>query len=511
MNIKKISFIVALILTLTANICVYAQETITLTTYYPSPFGQYDRLRLAPRAALPAADCNGFTVGLMYYDDALNSLRVCEDIGAGAQWGSVGGSGIWVRNAGLEDVYLQNINDFVGIGTNTPNEKLEVNGNIRLPLASAATGVIKLGPDRFLYSYGAFGQYNTFLGINAGNLVMAGRDNTGIGPNSLQNNTTGESNTAIGAGALRSNTTRHEHTAVGAGALASNTTGAFNTAVGRSALTSNTTGTTNTAVGIAALMRNTSGDHNVAIGGSSLYENTVGMDNTAVGQVALRRTTGSRNVGVGFGAGGLISDPAFNVTGSNNVFIGTRARPSDDNFINATAIGYQAVVGGSNKFVLGGTGANAVDVGIGTILPDATLHVVGDVKIVDGNQGSNKVLTSDAAGLATWQNVRAPGNSVMDLTGIVGQSNDPNLCPGIPAPGWQQAHYRDTSVIGEEKIRTCFRTDRTCQVMDLTGIVGQTLDPPLCSSIPGGGWLEANYRNTAFIGSETIRTCFRCN
>ncbi|PWJ51123.1 endosialidase-like protein [Dyadobacter jejuensis] len=41
-------------------------------------------------------------------------------------------------------------------------------------------------------------------------------------------------------------------------------------------------------------------------------------------------------------------------------------------------------------------------VGIGTTTVDAALHVVGDVKIIDGNQGTGKILTSDADGLATW-------------------------------------------------------------------------------------------------------------
>lgn len=42
-------------------------------------------------------------------------------------------------------------------------------------------------------------------------------------------------------------------------------------------------------------------------------------------------------------------------------------------------------------------------VGIGTNSPGAKLHVVGNVKIADGTQGTGKVLTSDAAGLASWQ------------------------------------------------------------------------------------------------------------
>ena len=46
---------------------------------------------------------------------------------------------------------------------------------------------------------------------------------------------------------------------------------------------------------------------------------------------------------------------------------------------------------------------SAGNVGIGTIVPTSTLTVVGTFKLVDGSQGLNKVLTSDAGGLASWQ------------------------------------------------------------------------------------------------------------
>jgi hypothetical protein len=44
-------------------------------------------------------------------------------------------------------------------------------------------------------------------------------------------------------------------------------------------------------------------------------------------------------------------------------------------------------------------------VGVNTPSPGATLEVTGNVKIADGTQGSGKVLTSDNAGAASWQNL----------------------------------------------------------------------------------------------------------
>ncbi len=48
-------------------------------------------------------------------------------------------------------------------------------------------------------------------------------------------------------------------------------------------------------------------------------------------------------------------------------------------------------------------------VGINTTAPTATLHVVGNTRLVDGNEASGKVLTSDAVGNASWQQVLPAG------------------------------------------------------------------------------------------------------
>jgi hypothetical protein len=72
------------------------------------------------------------------------------------------------------------------------------------------------------------------------------------------------------------------------------------------------------------------------------------------------------------------------------------------------AIGeYQDV---AQMVVRNGTG----NVGIGTTDPDAKLEVAGQVKFTGGNPGNGKVLTSDATGLASWENSVGAINDLSD-------------------------------------------------------------------------------------------------
>jgi hypothetical protein len=169
------------------------------------------------------------------------------------------------------------------------------------------------------------------------------------------------------------------------------TTGGFvafgNTAVGAQAMYGNTQGIYGTASGYQAQYNNTTGSYNTADGYEALYTNTAGSNNTADGNNALYFTTGSYNTGTGGGAlqynaagnynsaFGYSSGPNSASTGvTNSTSIGTYAE-ADGN--NSTAIGANAVASGNNVLVLGGTGANAVSVGIGTATPAATLDVEG--------------------------------------------------------------------------------------------------------------------------------------
>ena len=64
------------------------------------------------------------------------------------------------------------------------------------------------------------------------------------------------------------------------------------------------------------------------------------------------------------------------------------------------------------------------NVGIGTTAPGALLEVAGQVKITGGSPALNKVLTSDAAGLATWETAAAGGSqNLFETIAVSGQSN----------------------------------------------------------------------------------------
>ena len=94
---------------------------------------------------------------------------------------------------------------------------------------------------------------------------------------------------------------------------------------------------------------------NTAFGISALASNTTGTSNTAIGARALTiNTSGSNNTALGVDAG-----PGSGFTGLSNT----------------TAIGYNAKVTQSNSLILGGTGSDAVQVGIGTTAPAHLLDI----------------------------------------------------------------------------------------------------------------------------------------
>ena len=263
----------------------------------------------------------GFQLG----STATSGYVLTADAQGNGTWlaGGANSGGGWTRDPETLTVRLTNPTDKVGIGTASPTEQLEITKNFYFPdtNSTGTAGVMFFGPNRFMHKAG---EWNTFVGENAGNFGIGGNGNTGAGAESLKNNTSGDSNSALGYKAL-----------------ISNTSGNNNTAVGKSALQGNTSGNNNTAVGMNALSGN-NGDNNSALGLGALSSNSSGSGNTALGKDAM----------------------SSNTSGSNNIAIGYQANVGSGSLTNATVIGPQAIVNASNTMVFGNS--SVVGWGFGT-------------------------------------------------------------------------------------------------------------------------------------------------
>lgn len=159
-----------------------------------------------------------------------------------------------------------------------------------------------------------------------------------------------------------------------------------NTQVGALALghSSNASGYRATAIGYGAVSNNNDA---VAIGYNSnvsgIYSAAIGFETRVTGQSAFA-------IGYQTSASGYLSSAIGNNSSSAGAW--------------STAIGFGATSTQDNSIILGSSTNSNNKIGIGTNTPDERLHVVGSVKIVDGSQGIGKVLVSDAAGKAVWQN-----------------------------------------------------------------------------------------------------------
>ncbi len=219
----------------------------------------------------------------------------------------------------------------VGIGTSSPNEQLELTGNLRLPTSTANTGLIKSGANVLIHN---FGTANFFAGVDAGNLTLSGESNTGVGVGAMRNVTTGYLNNFFGSTAGSSNTVGNQNNFFGSNAGFSNVSAGANNFFGNFAGYL-TTGGSNSFFGHQAGYNNSTGSGIVAFGRSSGISNTTGTNNTFIGF-----NTGSASTGT---------------------------------LTNATAIGYNAQVTASNSLILG----NGANVGIGTTTPTSKIQVVG--------------------------------------------------------------------------------------------------------------------------------------
>lgn len=120
--------------------CFSQTNQVSLTTYYPAPFGAYDRIRLVPRDDL-GSDCTGFQGGIYVPRNGsfANNLLYCD---SSSKWGPITGVFVFKSQAAPFNSEIPGIAvdqyvpaksyditaeaPYLGIGTNDPKRPLHV-------------------------------------------------------------------------------------------------------------------------------------------------------------------------------------------------------------------------------------------------------------------------------------------------------------------------------------------------------------------------------------------------
>lgn len=152
------------------------------------------------------------------------------------------------------------------------------------------------------------------------------------------------------------------------------------------------------------------GSHNSGFASTSLYSNRIGYGNVGVG------------IQTGFGDGSNVNDRR--IIDSFNTYIGTyaTARGANPMFtaINkSTAIGYNSIVAQSNSIVLGATGADQPNIGIGTTAPDRELDVNGDAIVRDTLTTSSQAQFEGGYNSTTTSIVNNSGATIPSLNSLL--------------------------------------------------------------------------------------------
>jgi len=331
----------------------------------------------------------------------------------------------------------------VGIGTTSPNAKLEINGggysDSLIIKGGASNSGIALkdsdgNTDGFVYAdsgnvgfLDADGDWAIRASANTdARFYVAGLVRFMVDANSrisLSNNDSNTGNTVFGKSAFNasSDNASDYNVAIGELAMGNGTvSGAIrNIAIGYKAGRSITSGDENIVIGYEGAEGITTGSNNIIIGNNPIQSNV--DNNTGLGHNVFKEGTANNMVGIGYKALGV----GTLTTGANgSVGVGYEALKNLTSGSGNTAIGYQslyAVTTGGNNVAIGAkAGSTQTDANFNTYIgKDAGLNATGSNNTVVG------AVAFDAGSLSGSQNVVVGTSGMGSATGAI------NKCTAI--------------------------------------------------------------------------------
>lgn len=422
-----------------------------LTPTYYSTFRGADQTA-AITYILPSAQASA--ANQMLTNDGTGILSWATPASGLSGTGTINKLAFWTGTSSLSNtanLHWDNTNQFLGIGTPSPGQRLSVKGD--LGIGNNFYTIFTTGAQAADITYtlptaqaAGAGQVLTNNGAGILSWTLPVSNDWSLGGNTLTaiQSLGTKSNHDLpfvtnNAEVMRLTTTGRLGIGTSLPAVALDVVGAINTSthyrignsvvltnrgtdnlyVGVAAGNTSSTGISNTFIGANTGTASTSGGYNTAVGEHAGTALSSGFANTMVGEFAGRNvSTGTQNVLLGSDAGLSVS------TGSNVTLIGYGADlASPTQRTNATAIGFNAKVDADNTLILGGTGPNSVNVGIGVTTPAHRLSVKGNLGIGDafysvfatGAQTddifytlpitpgtANQVLTNTGSGVLAW-------------------------------------------------------------------------------------------------------------
>jgi hypothetical protein len=342
------------------------------------------------------------------------------------------------------------------------NQSLTANtfGNANTAVGSQTLRANTLGYSNTAVGFGAMysntsGDYNTAVGWNS--LSACNNDyNTAVGSQSLNSTTSGFRNTAVGFGAMYSNTTGNDNVAVGISALPFINNGSFNVGIGKDtgkfigATCSNCTFIGYSSRGSSYSISYT---NSTALGAQSIitHDNQIVLGNTGTTHMLTTASINANGIYIGSGTtgissstnrnlqvtnsfqgftgetgitdltylGSLTTDSSLGSTGGNQcTLIGSQVSFSGNNpYSNSTALGYQAIIYGSNEFTFGNSAITALRCAVQTISGLSDARDKDNIEPIP--QGLNFI--SDLNPVKFTWNMRDGGKVGIDEFGFIAQ------------------------------------------------------------------------------------------